>query len=83
MHQETEPSGPARAPHITATAMLPMFLLFVVAGAPLVYLIWHFINDLLLGRFDPVGAGLAVLGAAGLFGVLVLVKRQISRWEET
>lgn len=66
----------------SAAGMLPVFILFVVVGAPLVYLIWHFINDLLLGVFDPAGAGLAAAGAVGLAGVLTLVSRQISRWEE-
>ena len=55
--------------------------LFVVLGAPFVYLIWDFINDALSGRFEPVTTGLAVVGAIGLLGVLRFVAARVLVWE--
>lgn len=56
--------------------------LFVVLGAPFVYLIWEFINEALSGRFELSAAGLAVLGVAGVLGVLRLVAKRAARWED-
>ncbi len=54
---------------------------FVGTGAPFVYLIWDFINEVLSGRFHLGTAGLAVLGVAGVIGILKLVARRAAVWE--
>ena len=56
-------------------------LVFVLAGAPFVYLIWDFINEILQGRFVPATAGLAVVGTLGLLVVLRLVAARARVWD--
>lgn len=64
--------------------MTPVVLwmaLFVLLGAPFVYLIWNFINHALSGRFEATTAGLAAVGALGLWGVLRFVASRALAWE--
>lgn len=55
--------------------------LFVMVGAPFVFLIWEFVNHALAGRFALREAGLAVVGVVGLAAVLSFVARRVSGWE--
>lgn len=55
--------------------------LFVVVGAPFIYLVWEFVNHALSGQFDLLELGLAVVGGAGAFVLLRLVATRASRWE--
>ena len=55
--------------------------LFVVVGAPFVYLVWQFVNHLLAGRFALGELALAVVGLVGARVVLRAVARRASRWE--
>ena len=55
--------------------------LFVVLGAPFVYLIWDFVNHALSGRFEALTTGLAVVGLIGLTGVLRFVATRALVWE--
>ena len=57
--------------------------IFVVIGAPFVYLIWDFINELLSGRFDFTTAGLALVGVAGAVAVLKFVARRAALWDSS
>lgn len=61
--------------------VLLWMMLFVVLGAPFVFLIWEFVNELLAGRIAAGRAGLALVGAIGLGVVLSLVARRVRRWE--
>lgn len=63
------------------TKVLLWMALFVVLGAPFVFLIWEFLNELFAGRIVGRRAGLALLGAVGLGVVLALVARRARRWE--
>ncbi|MCG8469433.1 MAG: hypothetical protein MJB57_14710 [Gemmatimonadetes bacterium] len=56
---------------------------FVVIGAPFVYLVWDFVNELLSGRFELSTAGLALVGLGGGLLVLRLVARRAAVWEAT
>lgn len=56
--------------------------LYVLLGAPLVFLVWRFLNEALSGEFHGQSAALAAAGLVGLAWLLKLVARQISRWEE-
>lgn len=57
-------------------------IVFMLVGAPFVYLVWEFINEVLTGRFDALTFGLAVLGAVGLTAVLRLVGRRAASWAD-
>ena len=56
-------------------------MLFVVVGAPFVYLIWEFVNHALSGQFEAVEFGLALVGVIGAVVVLRLVAQRAARWE--
>lgn len=83
--------GPAASGILTETEMtenrsggarvLLWMTLFVLLGAPFVFLIWEFLNELFAGRVAARRAGLALLGAIGLAVVLALVARRVRRWE--
>ena len=64
------------------TPVLLWMALFVIVGAPFVYLIWEFINEILSGQFDPATAGLALVGIVGAVFVLKLVARRAAAWED-
>jgi len=55
--------------------------LFVVVGAPCVYLVWEFINQVLTGHFELTRLGLAVVGTIGAVAVLKLVASKATRWD--
>jgi hypothetical protein len=75
--QETsEPQDSLLARHL-----LVAIVLFVAAGAPLVYAVWRFVNEALLGVVHATSVAIAVVGLAGLFLLLRLVARQIRIWE--
>jgi hypothetical protein len=68
----------------SSESMTPVILwmaLFVVIGAPFVYLIWNFINHALTGSIEASTAGLAVVGALGLWGVLRFVAARAVAWQ--
>ena len=56
-------------------------MIFVVIGAPFVYLIWDFVNEVLSGRFELSTAGLAVVGVVGAVTVLRFVARRAALWD--
>ena len=55
---------------------------FVVLGTPPVFLVWRFVNQLLLGEFDGSVAALAALGLVVLAALMALVAHSIRGWEE-
>lgn len=63
------------------TAVVLWMALFVVLGAPFVFLIWEFVNHILTGTFVGREALLALVGIVGLGAVLAFVARRIARWE--
>lgn len=68
----------------SSESMTPVILwmaLFVIIGAPFVYLIWNFINHALTGSIEAPAAGLAVVGALGLWGVLRFVAARALAWQ--
>lgn len=56
--------------------------IFVVAGTPLFYVVWRFVNELLLGEPTAAHGGLAALGLGGLILLLTVLAGRIRRWEE-
>ena len=62
--------------------LLGRMALYVVLGAPLVFLVWRFLNEALAGEVHGDSAALAAAGLLGLVWLLRLVARQINRWEE-
>lgn len=66
---------------IGTVGLLGRLALFVVLGAPLVFLVWRFVNEALSGHFRGRSAALAAAGLLGLAWLLRLVARQIRRWE--
>jgi len=68
----------------SSESMTPVILwmaLFVFVGAPFVYLIWNFINHALAGSIEASTAGLAAVGALGLWGVLRFVAARALAWQ--
>lgn len=63
------------------TAVVLWMALFVVVGAPFVFLIWEFVNHILTGTFVAREALLALVGIVGLGAVLAFVARRIAGWE--
>lgn len=53
---------------------------FVALGAPLVFLVWRFMNGLLAGRPDPAAGLQAGFAAVGLVLLLVVLGRRVRRW---
>lgn len=70
-------SSPGRG----TTAIVLWMALFVVLGAPFVFLIWEFVNHILTGTFVAREAFLALVGIIGLGAVLAFVARRVMRWE--
>jgi hypothetical protein len=62
--------------------MLLAIGVFVGVGAPLVYAVWRFINEALLGVLDAPSGVIALLGLVCLFLLLRRVAGQIRIWEE-
>ena len=77
---DTAPAGEDDG--ISAGGLLGRLALYVVLGAPLVYFVWHFLNEALSGELHGDSAALAAAGLLGLVWLLRLVARQINRWEE-
>lgn len=61
--------------------LLLWMAVFVVVGAPLFYLVWRLLNELLTGRVDGGTAAAGAAGLAGLAVVLALVARRVRAWE--
>ena len=54
---------------------------FVLLGAPLLFFVWRFVNEILSGRFTGSHALVAAAGLGGLLALLWLVARSVRRWE--
>lgn len=67
---------------LRARQMLLALSLFVFAGSPLVYLIWRFVNEALLGNFVLSAAGLAAVALVALVVLLRFVAVRIRAWED-
>lgn len=61
--------------------LLLWMTVFVAAGAPLVFFVWRFINELLAGHVRGRTALLALVALAVLAGVLTLVARRVRAWQ--
>ena len=61
--------------------LIGAMLLFVVAGAPLVYYLWSTVNELLAGHFDAPRFGVSVVVFLIFLGLLGILTRSIRRWE--
>lgn len=62
--------------------LIGLIMLFVVIGTPLVYVLWSFVNELLVGHLDPGLAVLALPALAVFAGVLVVLGRWARRQGE-
>lgn len=69
------------SPERGTTAVVLWMALFVVLGAPFVFLIWEFVNHILTGTFVASEALFALVGIIGLGAVLAFVARRVRRWE--
>jgi len=64
----------------TGTLLLLMGV-FVVVGAPLVYLLWSVVNDILTGHIVRLHLALAAPALIVFVVVLNLLARSIRRWD--
>ena len=61
--------------------LLGWMTIFVAIGIPMVYFIWEFVNELLLGRFNPGSAITALVFLLLLVVWLRVLARRIRRWD--
>ena len=62
--------------------LIAAMLVFVVAGAPMVYYLWSTINELLAGRLDLGRLGITLVVLIIFLGLLNMLTRTIRRWEQ-
>ena len=64
---------------MNTSALMLRMALFVLAGAPLVWVVWEAVNSLLMGRPGEIRWLPTLAALALLIGLLVLVGRSASR----
>lgn len=66
---------------VATTQLLGLMAVFVIIGAPMVFYIWRFVNDLLMGRIVASHALVALVLLIIFVFYMRIVARQVRRWE--
>lgn len=76
---QTDPASRERG--IATGRLLAFMALFVIIGVPMVFYIWRFINDLLMGQVVASNTLIALVLLVVFVLYMRIVARQVRKWE--